>query len=141
MKPRSTPRLATWALVSLCAVLSCSSPSPRAESPVEAYLSFVRAVGSGQTQVAHDLLSTETRRKLSELSALLSQASGGVVTHDPATLLFRSVPKPPRLKDARVVRLQEDRATLETESDAFKKEVQLVKEAGVWKLDLVVELN
>jgi hypothetical protein len=111
---------------------------PRFDNPVDAYVSFARAIQKGELQLAWEALSTETRAVFEQRAKAVSDASGGAVRADPIALVFSPAPPAP-MKHPRVSREEgEGVVILEIEGEQPDEPalIRMVREPSGWKLDL-----
>jgi hypothetical protein len=122
-------------LLPLLALVSAGCQRFPDDSPASAYRSLVSAVQRGHEDRALELLSTPSRRALSERSQALSAHSGGSLADDPAALAFgpAHVPAP---TEVTVKSQGETSAVLAVAAGGSVSEVHLVREAGHWRISI-----
>lgn len=108
----------------------------RWDTPEAAYASFARAVQRGEYQVAYQALSAETRQAIAVRSREISQASGGALKDDPAVLAFASGVKPTPVSEVKVVKREDQVATVAVTAGGATQQQRMVKEGEQWKVDL-----
>jgi hypothetical protein len=123
----------------LLAFAACHRPG--AGDPVEAYQSIVRNVQHGEAKAAFAELSAESRRILDNQALALSNASDGGVRADAAQLFFAQVARPPTVTEISLGDHDGAGAMLKVASAGGTLSVHMVKEEGVWKLDLTGNLK
>jgi hypothetical protein len=128
--------LAIPALISLAA---CDQS--RAESSVDAYISFSKAVQRGDSKAAYATLSQETQKKLAAKAKEVSAASGGAIKDDPPALVFSGAPRSDSLTEVKLLRQSGDRAVLAVSGGGRSYEVEMVREHNGWKVDLTDKMN
>jgi hypothetical protein len=125
-----------FVLVILAALSLAACDKSRGGSPVDAYLSFSRAVQRGDAKAAYPLLSSRTQQKLAARAKEISAASGGAIKDDPAALAFSSAPRPDPLNEVKLLSQAGDRATLEVQAGGRTERLTMLKEKSGWKVDL-----
>ncbi|MGQ0505519.1 MAG: hypothetical protein ACT4TC_09380 [Myxococcaceae bacterium] len=125
----------TVAAVFLVLLLSACN-RPRYDTPVNAYLTFSRAVQKDDLRGAFKALSTSTRDVLSEKAKELAKVSGGSMREEPAVHLFSPGVRPPEVTKVDVVKEEGGTALLKVESAGKTQEVHMVREAEEWRVDL-----
>ncbi len=112
-----------------------------ADSPVEAYTSFSRAIQRGDYKAAYAALSQQTQNVLEAKTKEVSAASGSAIKDDPAAMAFSGTPRPDPLTEVKLVRQDGDRAVLGVASGTRFEQVAMVHEQSGWKVDLTDRLN
>lgn len=135
--PRAPASLAGALLALLVALPACQRDLP----PDAAYRALVRAMGDRDEEAAWDLLSDETRQRLTERARVAAAAAPGVVPADPRLLLAGDAPLavlPPT--SIAVLRADASRAILRVEAPgAPPREVELSRERGGWRVTLPLQ--
>ena len=138
MKIRRAPAsLSAALLAALVAVPACQRDLP----PDAAYRALVRAMAERDEEAAWDLLSAETRQRLTERARVAAAAAPGVVPADARAMLAGDAPLavlPPT--SIAVVRVEGSRAVLRVEAPgAPPREVELVRERAGWRVTLPLQ--
>jgi hypothetical protein len=122
-------------LLPLLALVSAGCQRFPDDTPASAYRSLGSAVQRGHEDRALELLSTPSRRALSERSQTLSTDSGGSLADDPAALAFgpAHVAAP---TEVTVKSQSENSAVLAVTAGGSVSEVHLVREAGHWRISI-----
>jgi hypothetical protein len=122
-------------LLFLLALVSAGCQRFPDDTPATAYRSLLSAVQRGHEDRALELLSTASRRALSERSQALSARSGGSLSDNPAALAFgpAHVPAP---SEVNVKSQGESSAVLAVTAGGSVSEVNLVREAGHWHISI-----
>jgi len=124
-------------LLVILAVLSLAAcEKSRGGSPVDAYVSFSRAVQRGDAKAAYALLSSRTQEKLAARTKEISAASGGAIKDDAAALAFSGAPRPDPLNEVKLISQAGDQATLEVQAGGGTERLTMLKEKSGWKVDL-----
>jgi hypothetical protein len=108
----------------------------RADTPVNAYTAFHKAVRSGDYKKAYASLSQGTREALTARTQALKESSGGTMKAEPYDLLFTNSAPPSDVTEVTLVREEGDVATVRVLSSGQPREVKLVREPSGWKIDL-----
>jgi hypothetical protein len=122
-------------LLPLLALLGAGCQRFPDDTPVTAYRSLVSAVQRGHEDRALELLSTPSRRALSEHSQALSAHSGGSLANDPAALAFGPAHLPPPT-EVTLKSQGENSAVLAVTAGGSVSEVHLVREGGHWRISI-----
>jgi hypothetical protein len=130
-----------FAALALLLLLPSACNRPRWDTPVNAYLSFTRLMQKEDLKAAYQALSTPTRSVLSERSKALAKTAGGSLRDEPAYHLFTPGLRPPEVTSVEVVKQEENIAVLSVQSGGQRQEVQMVKEADGWRVDLSNQLK
>jgi hypothetical protein len=130
------PPLRAWLLCGSLVFWLVGCERPPRENPADAYVSFSHAIQKGDYQGAYAALSSSTRENLADRAKKISQASGGAVKDDPATLFFANIVKPQPLTEVKVIKQEGDRATVSATSGGVNRTVTLIREPKGWKVDL-----
>ncbi len=124
-------------LALLVAVPACQRDLP----PDAAYRALVRAMGDRDEEAAWDLLSAETRQRLTERARVAAAAAPGVVPADARVMLAGDAPLavlPPTAIS--VLRVDGTRAVLRVEAPGSPpREVELSRERGGWRVTLPLQ--
>jgi hypothetical protein len=118
----------------LLLTLACHSGA-QPEAPVPTYLAFLKDLREGDADAAFSLLSKATREALDARVAAVSKAEGSDGGTSTAALVFQG-PLPPAPTEVKVVEQTAERATLEVTGAKGTERVQMVREAGSWRIDL-----
>lgn len=134
---------ARWVALGSATILATFSTSgvagcerPKSDSPVEVYTAFSRAVQKGDYKAAYAALSEETKRLLQEHAKEISQASGGAIKNDPAALAFSGSGGAQPPAEVKLESQEGSRATLSATGRGEGQRLQMVRDAGGWKVDL-----
>lgn len=127
----------TTALVLLLCV-ACRPPAP--QTPVETYLGFLRDLHEGKLTAAYALLSKPTQQALQAQADAVAKASGGTVAADPVALVFRGPPPAPP-SEVKLAQQTNGQAVVAVTGPEGSEQVQLVQEAGRWRIDLTSTLR
>ncbi len=127
--------------MSLAFIPLASCERSRADSPVDAYTAFSKAVQRGDSKAAYASLSQATQKVLEARAKEISSASGGAIKDDPAALAFSTAPRPDPLTEVKLVQQNGDRAVLAVSAGARYQKVGMVHENGGWKVDLSEKLS
>ncbi len=125
----------------MLALLSLGGCQRGPTTPVDAYTHFHEKVQRGEFKQAYMVLSQPTREALTARAQALKEASGGSLKAEPYELLFANSAPPPDVTEVTLVREEGDRATVSVLSSGQTREVQLVREASGWKIDLLESLK
>ena len=125
------PRL--FALV-LLAASACTRPT----TPDVTYRMFAKAVSDRDPETAWSLLSTESKTWLESRAKDAAAAAPGVVPPDAKHLMFGNAIAGARpVKSVMLLRESPDVAAVKVEVEGqTPQEVQLVREAGFWKVQI-----
>jgi hypothetical protein len=127
-------RSLAFAASAALALASCDRPNY--STPVDAYLSFVRATQSGNGKVAFTSLSQGSQALLTERAKAASSAAGGNLREDPVSWLLTRSGRVEEAEKVELVGQQGDEATIRVTSEKGARELKLRKESGGWKLDV-----
>ena len=134
---RAPAPLVGFLLALLVAVPACQRDLP----PDAAYRALVRAMGDRDEEAAWDLLSAETRQRLTERARVAAAAAPGVVPADARVMLAGDAPLavlPPTAIS--VLRVDGTRAVLRVEAPGSPpREVELSRERGGWRVTLPLQ--
>jgi hypothetical protein len=129
-------RLLLFLLLSAVAVTGCR----RAAGPAETYRAFADAARAGDVEGVWARLAERSRRVLDERArAVAARAPPGVVPASGKELVLGDLAaEAPRLHAVTVLRESQDAAVVavEVEGAPGRREVSLVREAGVWRVVL-----
>jgi hypothetical protein len=128
-----------WALLAVLLVVSgtfACKPQRGAAPPDEAFRSFASAVRKGDVARVRDALSARTRELLQARLHPFSDGGAPVADVQAAALTFVTGVRQAPLGDVKVIRVDGDRAVLSVTSGSREGEQRLVKEDGLWKVDL-----
>lgn len=129
------PTHASFLIIALALTFACNRPNWA--DPVNAYLSFARAVQKSDVKTAWGALSAESQKLLTERSKEISTASGGSVAEEPAALFFALRPSAPPVKEVKLVKEEGNVAFLSVVPEQGPaQEVRMVREESGWKLDV-----
>ena len=129
------------AVLPLLLLLCVSCKEQKEASPEEAYARFARAAQQGDAKAAYAMLSTPTHQAIEERVRALSAASAGALRDDPAQVTLGTGAKSAPLNEVKLIRQEGDRAEVEGTSGGQARRVGLVREAGLWKVDLSEQLK
>lgn len=122
--------------IAVVALLLAACNRPRWDTPVDAYLSFARAVQKGEFDVAYGGLSEATRGAMAARAKEISQASGGAVRDDPVALFFVEAARAPQVTEVKLAKLEGTAAVVSASADGQSQQVRMVREQGGWHLDV-----
>jgi hypothetical protein len=116
------------------AFLAACRPQPDG-TPEGAYRSFAAAANKGEDQVAFAQLTTSSQQVLSRRLATVAAASGGSLGEDAASLVFRGGRGSP-ITAIRLLKMEQDRATVAVTARGETREVNLAREGSEWRVEL-----
>jgi hypothetical protein len=120
----------------LAAVVWLAACRPAVEdTPEAAYRAFAAAANQGEDKAAFDRLTSASQQALTRQLAGLSAASGGSMREDASALVFRGGRGPP-ITDVRLLKKDQDRATVAVTAHEQRREVNLQREGAVWRVEL-----
>lgn len=123
-------------------VIPASCNPPRTDTPVDAYLAFVRAAQKGDQKAVYAGLSAPTQQALQARAQQVSQASGGAIKADPASMILAAGPRPSPPTEVTLLRQDgQGAAVVRVTSEQGSSEVHMLKEPSGWKVDLMAALN
>lgn len=130
------PGVGLGCLLALGLFFACSAQ--REEGPAAAYLRFIRAAQKGNPSAIWESLSARTRQAYEERARALSEASDGAVGSNPAALLLSPLDDRGNKPLPKVEVLSEDEGTavIRVTDKNRSRELRMVKEQAVWRLDL-----
>ncbi len=117
-------------------LLTLGCQKPQFDTPEQAYSSFALLLQRGDLQGAYDALSKGSKDLIEARARALSEASGGAVHDEPATLAFATGVKPLPLTEVKLVRQEGDQAVVAVTSGGQTREQSLVREQHRWCVDL-----
>lgn len=121
----------------LLSALTWGCNRPKWDTPVDAYLSYARALEKKDVKTAWTALSSQTRETLKERSAEVSRVSGGAVKDMPEALFFGGNFATEPVKEVSLVKQEGSVALVSVvPRQGSAREVRMVKEDGGWKLDV-----
>jgi hypothetical protein len=120
-------------LAALCCLGACR---PAVEdTPEAAYRAFALAANHGEDAAAFARLTASSQKALRARVAGLDATSGGAMKDEPAVLVFHGGHGQP-LSDVRLLKKQQDRATVSVTAREETHEVNLRREDGEWRVEL-----
>jgi hypothetical protein len=118
-----------------CLVLAGCRP-PEGDTPENAYRAFAAAAGKKEdAAVAFARLSRASREAVSTRLAGVGQASGGSLREDAAALVFSGERGEP-LTAVRLLKKEQDRATVAVTAGGEARMVTMVREGSEWKVEI-----
>jgi hypothetical protein len=121
-------------LAALTLLLAACRPA-RDDTPEAAYRSFAAAANKGDAERAFALLSPDSQARVRARLAGLGAASGGSLGEDAARWMFSGGRAPP-LTAVQLLKKDPDRATLGVTAGERTREVTLVRQGSVWRVQL-----
>lgn len=129
-------------LISALAVASLACNRPKWDTPVDAYLSFVRAMQKGDSKTAWYGLSTESKQALEARAKEISEATGGAVRASPQPLFFGGGFEAPPVRSVQLVSQEGKAAKLSVVAEGgTEREIRMVQEQEGWRLDVTEMLG
>ncbi len=123
----------TCLLASIACLVACRPAAE--ETPEDAYRAFAAAANKGEDRVAFARLTTTSQQALQGQLAGLSAASGGSMRENASALVFRGGRGLP-ITDVRLLKKEQDRATVAVTSREETREVILFREGSEWRVEL-----
>lgn len=120
-------------LVGMACLTACRSTTDG--TPEGAYRTFAAAANKGEDKAAFAFLTASSQEALSRRLAGIAAASGGSMGEDAPSLVFRGGRGSP-ITDIRLLKMEQDRATVAVTARGETREVNLVKEGSEWRLEL-----
>jgi len=105
------------------------------ETPEAAYRAFAAAANKGDDAAAFSRLTAESQQVVRERLAALSSASGGSLQMDAASLMFRGG-RGASITAVRLLKKEQDRATVAVTTGEQTQDVILRREGSVWRVEL-----
>ncbi|HLV59988.1 MAG TPA: hypothetical protein VKY51_01145 [Fredinandcohnia sp.] len=121
-------------LVFALALLGCSAT---ADTPDRAFRAFVTHLQAGEVDEAWELLSRRSQDELTRIVHERSVASEGAIPDDPKRVALGDAELARPIDAVEIQSQTEDRATLLVRSGEETMPVQMVRENGKWKVELV----
>jgi hypothetical protein len=109
--------------------------SQRDDTPEGAYRAFAAAANKGDARDAFARLTSESRRAATREISGLSSASGGSLREDASALVFSGGRGQP-ISAVRLLKKDQDRATVEVTAGGQTREVTLLREGTEWRVEL-----
>jgi hypothetical protein len=109
---------------------------PNFDTPVDAYLSFTKAVKKSDFKTAFGALSSQSRALVTERAKATSEASGGGLSSDPAAWFFARGGRVDPVDKVELVQATGEEATVRAFSAGGTQELRLRRESGAWKVDV-----
>jgi len=115
-------------------VAACTAPQPPAGAagPIEAVQEFAAAMQKGDSAAAWQLLSQRTRQEADRLAQAALPDAGSEAGRQ---MLFQSA-LPGRPTEAHVLSQSADSAEVQTASDGGTRVFRVLRENGLWRVDL-----
>ncbi|HZX94098.1 MAG TPA: hypothetical protein VFE90_06250 [Myxococcales bacterium] len=127
-------RKALW-LAALTACTTPAQPPPGTAGPAEAVRDLAAALQKGDAATAWSLLSTRTQKEADELAAKARAQAGDAGPDSGRAMLFGSA-IPAAATQTRVVSQSGDSAEVQAGEDGGGRVYRVVREGGVWRVDL-----
>lgn len=135
IRPPVVSRALTAIAVASVALFACNRP--RWDTPVQAYLSYSRALQKGDANTAWDALSQASQKAFEQKAKAVNEASGGNIPEAPKTLMLSGSASTAPIREVKLVKEEGNVATVSVvPEEGPAKDVRMVKEAGGWKLDV-----
>ena len=125
MRPLS---LAAIAFLTAC-------PAPVSDTPEDAYRAFAEAANKGDGAVALSRLAAASQESLRRDMGAVATASAGSMRDDAAAFTFHGSRGSP-VPSVRLLKKEQDRATVEVTARDGTHEVSLVREGAEWRIEL-----
>jgi hypothetical protein len=116
------------------ACLAACRPQPDG-TPEGAYRAFAAAANKGEDKLAFEQLTAASQEALRRRLAGVSAASGGSMGDDLAGLVFRGGRGAP-ITDIRLLKMEQDRATVLVTARGEAHEVNLARQGSEWRVEL-----
>ena len=115
----------------------------QADDPAETYRDFAAAEAQGQYSAAWSLLSSATQKELTDQAKAIAKARGQTAPEDGRELAFAgSLQYTREITAVDVQSRSGDQATVVVTADGGATQpIRLVREQGVWRVDLTTELG
>lgn len=123
-----------WTPAAVTLVLAACRPALD-DGPEAAYRAFVAAANKGDAAAAFARLTEESQAQVRAQLAGLRGASGGSLGEDAALVMFSGGRAPP-LTGLRLLKKDEDQATLGVTAGERTREVTLLRQGSVWRVQL-----
>jgi hypothetical protein len=120
-------------LAAVCCLGACR---PAVEdTPESAYRAFALAANHGEDAAAFARLTTSSQKALSARVSGLEATSGGAMKDEASVLVFHGGHGQP-LTDVRLLKKEQDRATVSVAAREGTHEVNLRREDGEWRVEM-----
>jgi hypothetical protein len=124
----------TALLAALACLVGCQ-PQPDG-TPEGAYRAFVAAAGKGEDAVAFGQLTSASQEAVKGRLVGVATASGASMGEDAAAVVFKGGGRGSPITDIRVLKMEQDRATVAVTARGQTQAVNLHREGSEWRVEV-----